>query len=67
MVMLKGIRMYEGRFKTPEDAARAYDRFSLLISGLKVRSLTQAKTNFSYSAVDLKEMYDQEYGKFADL
>ena len=42
LIMIDQSKKYIGSYRTEEEAARVYDKYSILVNGIK------AKTNFSY-------------------
>ena len=43
LMMIDQAKKYIGSYRTEEEAARVYDKYSILVNGIK------AKTNFSYT------------------
>lgn len=51
--MLDKKKAYIGTYKTEEEAARVYDKYSIMINGV------DAKTNYSYSKWEVMELFAQ--------
>ena len=52
-MMIEKKKTYIGTFKTEEEAARTYDRYSILINGIN------AKTNFEYTKAEIVDLLSQ--------
>ena len=48
--MVEKKKIYIGTYKTEEEAAKVYDKFSILING------SNAKTNFCYTKADVLDI-----------
>ena len=55
-IIIKNKKYYVGQMDTEAEAARLYDKLILLHSGLS------AKTNFSYTAQQIKEIFEANNG-----
>jgi hypothetical protein len=48
LIMIEKKKTYIGTYRSEEEAARVYDKFTILINGI------EAKTNFNYSKSDVE-------------
>ena len=54
MIMAAKTRYYEGKFLTDYEAARQYDKYSLLLNG------PGARTSFSYTKAEVRELVEED-------